>query len=115
MLVLLTLSDMSLLELFWLIVIPAAYLVFMCVAGITANLAFPVFDWENEVRVVKQSASMLVTMLTGMVSSILPFAGMVFIEERFSNIINIVVLLVLATITSVLYIRNNKKELKSDR
>lgn len=107
--------DMSLLELFWLIVIPAAYLVFMCVAGITANLAFPVFDWENEVRVVKQSASMLVTMLTGMVSSILPFAGMVFIEERFSNIINIVVLLVLATITSVLYIRNNKKELKSDR
>lgn len=40
--------------------------------GLAVNLAMPVFEWESEVRVVKQSASGMVTMLMGMVSAIVP-------------------------------------------
>lgn len=50
-------------ELLWLICIPAVVILFSCVYGITINLYFPVLEWENEVRIVKQSAS---SMLGGM-------------------------------------------------
>lgn len=46
------------LNLLWMWLVPACYLAFSSVLGITVNLLFPNFKWENEVRVVKQSASM---------------------------------------------------------
>ena len=66
---------------FWIAVIPLVYILFTSVLGIAVNLAMPIFDWENDVRVVKQSASTMATMLIGMVSALLPalvifFAGM---------------------------------------
>lgn len=58
----------------WLAVIPLCYIIFTSVLGLAVNLAMPVFEWESEVRVVKQSASGMVTMLMGMVSAIVPAA-----------------------------------------
>ena len=49
----------------WIVIIPAAYTLFIAVVGISVNLAMPIFNWENEVRVVKQSASVMFTMLFG--------------------------------------------------
>ncbi len=46
-----------------LIVIPAVFLVYSAVAGLTANLLFPRFDWENETQAVKQGASVAIAML----------------------------------------------------
>ena len=100
------------LEWFWLFTIPAAYLLFACVLGITVNLAFPVFNWESEVRVVKQSMTTFLCMLIGMISSATPLIVSVFIEEQFSSIMNIVVLLGVLILTGILYIHNNKKELR---
>ena len=96
------------LKLVWLVVIPVCYMLFSCVAGITVNLAFPVLKWENEVRVVKQSASMLVTMLIGMLSSILPLMGMVFVGEEWSEWICLLTVIILVIVTCILYTRNNK-------
>lgn len=104
---------LTFLQFLWLLVIPAVYLVFLCVLGITVNLAFPVFNWESEVRVVKQSATTFITMVVGMASSIVPLIVMIFIEERFANIMNIVVLLIMIVLTGILYVRNNQKELKA--
>ncbi len=101
----------SLPEAVWLILIPAAYLLFMAVSGITINLAFPVLNWENEVRVVKQSASTLVTMLIGIGSSILPAVAVGFSDGALTNILNMVIVLVLLGMTAILYQKNNKKEL----
>lgn len=98
---------LDLMQLFWLITIPAAYLLFACVLGITVNLALPVFDWESEVRVVKQSMTTLLSMLIGMVSSIVPFAGSIFIKEAFINVFYAVVLLGILILTGVLYRKNN--------
>lgn len=106
---------LSSIEFLWLLTLPAVYLVFMCVLGITVNLAFPVFNWESEVRVVKQSATTFITMLVGMAGSIVPLIIMIFIEERFSNIMNIVVVLILVVLTGILYVLNNRKDLKADR
>ena len=86
----------------------SGYMLFSCVAGITVNLAFPVLKWENEVRVVKQSASMLVTMLIGMLSSILPLMGMVFVGEEWSEWICLLTVIILVIVTCILYTRNNK-------
>lgn len=59
-------------EVLWMIWIPGIYICFMAVAGLKINLWLPVFDWEQEVQVVKQSASVLITMLVGLGSTIVP-------------------------------------------
>lgn len=92
----------------WLLVIPVCYMLFSCVAGITVNLAFPVLKWENEVRIVKQSASMLVAMLIGGLSTILPLVGMVFVGENLSEWICLLTVIILVIVTCILYTRNNK-------
>lgn len=92
----------------WFLVIPVCYILFSCVAGITVNLAFPVLKWENEVRIVKQSASMLVTMLIGVLSSILPILGIVFVGETLSTWICPLTVVVLVVVTGLLYKRNQK-------
>lgn len=62
-------------EAFWIFVIPLIYLCFSSLLGLAVNLKFPVFNWESEVRVVKQGASVLLTMLAGISSSILGIAA----------------------------------------
>ena len=99
------------LELVWLSVIPACYVVFSSVVGITVNLMFPVLKWESEVRVVKQSASMLVTMLIGMLSSILPLVGNAFAGEKWSDGICLMTVIILLAATGFLYRRNRQTEL----
>ena len=55
-----------------LIAVPAAYCVFSARAGLAINERMPVFDWENETRVVKQSASSMLSMLTDMAAGLIP-------------------------------------------
>jgi len=62
------------LELLGILAVPAAYIYFGAKAGVFINCRFPSFDWENEARIVKQSASALVMMLAGIVSGMVPMA-----------------------------------------
>jgi len=48
--------------------IPLVFLLFTSVLGLASNLRFPVLNWDNEARVVKQSAAVLVSMLVGMIA-----------------------------------------------
>lgn len=98
-------------SLVWLVVLPAGYVLFSCVIGITINLLFPVLNWEQEVRVVKQSASMLVSMLIGILSAVLPLGAMMFVGEAWSGLIYFLTFAILLIVTFVLYIRNRKVEL----
>lgn len=99
------------LQLMWLIVIPACYLLFSGVMGITVNLMFPVLEWENEVRVVKQSASMLVGMLIGILSGAIPLLGMVFMRNCTPEQIYLPTFVIMTALTLLLYKRNQKVEL----
>ena len=49
----------------WLLLVPVCCTLFMSVAGLSVNLKMPVFNWESETAVVKQSSSTLFTMLAG--------------------------------------------------
>lgn len=55
-----------------LLAVPAVYIIFSARMGLAINRKFPLFDWENEMRVVKQSASTMLTMLASMASALVP-------------------------------------------
>ncbi|MBQ9535863.1 MAG: hypothetical protein IJU78_08470 [Clostridia bacterium] len=49
-----------------LLFVPAAFQVFVAALGLAVNLRMPRFDWINETVVIKQSGSIIVTMLVSM-------------------------------------------------
>ena len=51
---------------------PAVYCLFISAAGLVVNLFAPKLKWKNEAEVVKQSASVLFTIIIGFASSGLP-------------------------------------------
>ncbi len=55
-----------------LLAVPAVYIVFGARLGLAVNELLPLMEWESEVRVVKQSASSMVSMLAIMVTAVVP-------------------------------------------
>ncbi|MDO5522243.1 MAG: hypothetical protein Q4G58_17240 [bacterium] len=96
----------------WLILIPAIYIVFMAVAGLTINLQFPNFTWENETVAVKQSAAVLVTSIVGIASCGIPLALVFVLGKEMTNVLMAVVSIVIMGITLILYKRNNRQDLQ---
>ncbi len=95
----------------WLILIPAAYILFSSVAGIAINLKFPILDWENETRVVKQSASTMVTMLVDMFLCLPPIICLIAFKTISVNIVMGVTLVLLILMTALFYQQNNRQPL----
>ena len=93
----------SFLEMVWMLVVPAVYILFSAVAGIVINLHFPVFDWENETVVVKQSAATFFAMLVGAVTCGIPMGILVVLPEGFEMIYMAVVILLVLGGTGVLW------------
>lgn len=111
--VLLTIAlNLSFLELLWMLLIPAVIGVFSCVYGITINLHFPVFNWETEVSVVKQSASSILGGLGGFIVAILCIFGIAAIPENYIDLWNGAVCIVILAVTAVLYWKNNQTDLR---
>lgn len=100
-------------EMFWMILVPALLILFSSVFGITANLLFPKLDWENEVTVVKQSASSLIGGMSGFVVSIPCMFAVLLAPSQFTNGVHALICIWLAAVTAYLYRRNNKVDLKS--
>lgn len=57
-----------------LFLMPAAYSFFSAVFGMLVNVRFPSYDWNHERQAVKNSVSVLVSMLGGMFMGIVPLA-----------------------------------------
>ncbi len=80
--------------------------------GVLLNLFFPSFDWEDETKVVKQSLSTLLTMVGGMILTVVGVVlyALVGLSFGLSFIITFVVyLLVLALILALLYTKGVKR------
>ena len=90
-----------------LVLIPAAYTLFLSVAGLSINLAVPLMEWESEIRVVKQSASMMLQMLLGFVSALIPI-GLMFLLHIDQIFITVGTVILLFILTVVLYMRNQR-------
>ena len=99
------------LELIWMIVSPAVLILFSCVWGLFINLKVPVFNWENETSVVKQSVSALVGGICGSLFGVVMILGLILAPPNMEWMIKIVYMTVLLVITAILYELNNKVRL----
>ncbi len=98
-------------EAIWIFSVPFMAMLFSFVFGQTINLKMAVFDWENEVSIVKQSAS-------SFVGGIVPFfimmpltMGAMMIPAQYINLCMLAFCLILGTVTIVLYRMNSKVDL----
>jgi len=94
----------------WIIIIPAVYIVFSAVAGITVNLAMPVFNWESEIRAVKQSASVMVTLLVSLFCFLPPIVILLTMSHISADLVMLITLLVILAAAMILYSHNNHKK-----
>lgn len=102
--VLLTLAvKPSPIELLWQMIVPVILILFFAVCGITVNLYLPVFDWEDETSVVKQSASSMISCFGVMAVSILMIVGMIVIPAQYVILAKAVICAATLLGTIVLY------------
>lgn len=79
----------------WLFITPLIYSVFTAVFGIFINLKFPLFNWNNETSVIKQSGASFMSVLTGFIVVGIPFVLLIFVRVQpqiLMPIINIILL-----------------------
>jgi len=101
----------GILELLFFLLVPACIILFACVFGITINLLFPVFNWETEVSVVKQSASAAIGGFGGMLFGILWAIISVVIPKEYIILYQLGCCVITLGITGLLYYKNNKTQL----
>lgn len=94
-------------ELLWLVLIPAAIILFSCVYGITINLRFPILEWESEVHVVKQSASSMLGGMGGFLLAILCAVAIGIVPKGYAVYLRAGICVVILAATAVLYRKNN--------
>ena len=92
----------------FLYLMPLAYALFSSLGGLLLNLMFPKLDFDNEIRVIKQSLSVFLSILIGIIVVVIPFKLM---EINIGSIIVItsVVFLIDIIIFIVLHFYGNKK------
>ena len=64
---------LSFIEFLFIYLTPLAYGIFASVNGLLLNITFPRFDYESEVRVIKQSMAVFLTILVGVIMVFVPF------------------------------------------
>jgi ABC-2 type transport system permease protein len=93
-----------------LIFTPVMYALFVAAFGLYLNIKMPDFDWTNEVKVIKQSLPAFITILVGMVLSVVPLS----IDTKLSpNIYSFIIgigMLLLNTIIYLLLFTDGKKK-----
>lgn len=77
--------DIKPLDSFFMFIIPSLLAFYMGILGLFVNILFPRFDYENETKVVKQSLSVLITMVFGFIGSAIILVPGFFIAFNSSN------------------------------
>lgn len=83
---------------------PMAYSVFASVTGMFVNVKFPSYDWTHERQAVKNSMSVMISMVAGMAASLVPFFAAMKLPG-YGTAISLAAGLFVLVIAGVLYIR----------
>lgn len=75
------------LESLLLLLIPVIYACYSAMIGVIVNLKLPKLDWTSEVTAIKQSAAVLVSMIIGFLSLLVPFALVLLLSTVNGNLI----------------------------
>lgn len=94
----------------FLIAFPIVAIVFSSVFGLAVNLRFPVFDWDNEAVVVKQSTAALIGGMGGFLIMLLCAALILIVNSIPGWIIKLSLIAVLLTLSALIY----RKLIKTD-
>lgn len=93
----------NLIETLLMFIIPINYAFFISISGLVINLNLPNLQWVSEVTVIKQSASVLVAMVVGLLSVAIPIVLIFKLPEISANKIIMVTAFVIALINLILY------------
>lgn len=80
------------LNILYLLLVPAVYILFSACAGIAVNLKFPVFDWESEVKVVKQSTAGFLAVLIDILAGTAPLGVLICFQNLPASIVYLAVI-----------------------
>lgn len=80
--ILLIFMDLSLFESLMMLLIPLVMISLTSEIALIINLIFPVYEWESETVVVKQSASVFVSLLVNMVIALVPMVLVFFSDDK---------------------------------
>lgn len=86
-----------------LLVIPVLYACLTAMIGVIVNLKLPKLEWTNEVTVVKQSASVLVTILLGFISLLIPFGLSLLLADLNGNLVLLGIGVLILVVCSAIY------------
>lgn len=86
-----------------LLVIPVLYACYSAMLGVIANLKFPKLEWTSEVAVIKQSASVLVSMFVGFISILIPLAILSLLSNVNGNLVLLGIGTVMLVVCAVMY------------
>ena len=95
----------------WLFLVPGAYACFSVVFGITVNLKMPVFNWDNETTVVKQSGATMTAVLGGMLFALVPVGLRVLLAGISDDLFMGMMVMVLLAVSFLLYQKNSRCDL----
>lgn len=92
----------SIYEIILSLLVPFTYSIFVCTFGLYINFLFPKFDWSNDTYVVKQSPSVMISGLVGMLTIMGPiFLVMFKVTPVTPTLYSIIILLLF--LTSIIY------------
>ena len=100
----------SLAERLWLILAPAASILFSVCFGLFANLKFPRFDWGSATEVVKQGAAAGLSILATFVS-VLPALGLMLMPAEYSVAATPACIALIVLLTFLIYKKIRKTDL----
>ena len=99
-------------EMVWMVAVPVVMILFVCVFGITINLKIPVFEWENETVIVKQSTSAAIGGLGGGVIVLICMVPVLLVPTEYESLVKLIICVVIAGCTYFLYKKNNTVNLQ---
>lgn len=95
------------------IILPIVFIIFSSVSGLFINMKMPVFNWENETIIVKQSAAVITSMLTGFISIAIPVAASVALKGNSGFAAIIIYCVALLAVSIGLYVKMCKTDLNT--
>ncbi|MGF7046780.1 ABC-2 type transport system permease protein [Paenibacillus sp. DS2015] len=90
-------------ESFLLLAIPIIYAFFSAMMGVIVNLRLPKMEWTSEVLVVKQSAAVLVSMLIGFISLVIPLGISLLLSQVNGSLILLGIGMIMIAVCGLMY------------
>ena len=100
--------EMNVIQSILLFIMPCVFAFFISIFGIVVNLKFPNLEWTNEVTPIKQSMSVFITMITGVILVGILVGATIKIESLKIDLVILIITLVLTLVTIILYKIMNK-------